>query len=76
MSFTAATGRAAALRRWAYEPDRAVATQAAYAARMRRYFDKVDPDRVLSTAEREYRARALQRSDMILLAQRRRSTAR
>jgi hypothetical protein len=37
-------------------------------ARLEKYRNKVDPDRVLDPAERERRARALLRADMIMLA--------
>ena len=72
MSFNSATATAAALTRWAFEPDRASATQAARDGRRRRYLDRVDPDRTLPEAERERRADMLIRADMIRLAQRRR----
>lgn len=38
--------------RWANEPDRSAATQAARDAMYRKFEDQVDPDRVLSPEER------------------------
>lgn len=42
--------------RWAHEVDRNAATRPAREAFERRFLDEVDPDRSLSTAERERRA--------------------
>jgi hypothetical protein len=76
MSFNSATARAAALRRWAFESDRSNATQAARDGRFKKYQDQVDPDGVLSPSERQQRAQALMRSDMIMLSQRRAKSPR
>jgi hypothetical protein len=65
------TGTEAALRRWAYEPDRVAATQAARDARRARYAALVDPNGQLDRAERERRIDNLIRADMIALARRR-----
>jgi hypothetical protein len=68
MPFTKATARAYALRRWAIEPDHDAAMARANEGRMRKYYDRVDPRRELDPVERERRALALRRADMILLA--------
>jgi hypothetical protein len=73
MTYSTSTGRAAALTRWALEPDRARATQAARDGRRRRYADRVDPDRAMTDLERDRRIDALVRADMITLAARRRA---
>ena len=59
---TAAERRAwasvAANERWAKEPDRAAATQAARDAFIQKFYDQVDPDRALPPEERHKRAMA------------------
>lgn len=54
--------------RWAKEPDRRAATQAARDAQLRRLEDEVDPDRVLDAAERERRVANLRSAQMTRLA--------
>jgi hypothetical protein len=76
MPFNKATARAYALRRWATEPDRVAALEKARQGRMRRYYERVDPDGTLDPAERERRAQALLRADMILLAHKREEARR
>jgi hypothetical protein len=71
--FDSATGRAAALARWAYEPDPAAATAPATAGFLARFEREVDPDNVLTPAERELRARRLMRAHMIQLSRRSRA---
>lgn len=65
------TGRAAALRRWAMEPDPAAATEKARGAFMRRFERQADPDGVMPPAERARRAEMLMRAHMIGLARKR-----
>ena len=69
--FDHSTGTEAACRRWAFEPNRAAATQAARAAWRQRYAVKVDPDGRLDEADRERRIDSLIRADMLALARRR-----
>lgn len=71
MTFDRSTGTEAACRRWAYEPDRAAATQAARDAQRARYARRIDPDFVLEEAELERRIDLLIRADMIAMARRR-----
>lgn len=71
MTFSSSTARAAALRRWAFVTDRSSATRAAREGLAKKYETIVDPHSVLTDAERIQRAQRLQRSDMILLAQKR-----
>lgn len=52
----------AANTRWSKEGDRTAATQAARDALQRRFEDQVDPDRVLSDAERAKRAESARRA--------------
>lgn len=70
--FDSSTGRAAALDRWAREPDRVAATAGARAAFLARFERIVDPDRQLPADEREARARRAMRAYMIRLARKRR----
>ena len=70
--FDSARGRAAALVRWAYE-DPTTASDRAREANLRRFERAVDPENLLSPAERETRARRLMRAHMIRLAQRSRA---
>lgn len=67
--FDSARGRAAALTRWALEPDPKAATAKGTAGFLRRFERIVDPDEQLSPVEREVRARRLLRAHMIQLAQ-------
>lgn len=71
--FDSETGRAAALSRWAHEPNPAAATAPAAAGFLRRFERLVDPDDQLTPAERDRRARRLMTSHMILLARRSRA---
>jgi hypothetical protein len=70
--FDTSTGRAAALSRWAMEPDRTAATRKARAAFLRRFERLVDPDGVMPDHERHERAEQLMRAHMIRLARKRR----
>lgn len=54
--------------RWAFEPDRTAATQAARTAFMQRFERQVDPDGLLSPAERARRAENLRRAHFARLA--------
>lgn len=67
---TSGEARAAALDRWATEPDRLVATSAGRSAFLRSFEDKVDPDGLLTDAERKIRAEAALRAHMTRLAER------
>jgi hypothetical protein len=69
--YTSSTGREAALRRWAFTPDRTAATSPAREAIRTRYERRVDPDGTMHPDERARRADALLRADMIALARRR-----
>jgi hypothetical protein len=71
VKFDPSTGTEAALRRWAFEPDRRAATQAARDAQRRRYAVQVDPDGVLDEDDRDRRIDNLIRADMISMARRR-----
>lgn len=75
MTFDTAAARAAALTRWALEPDRSAATKAARDGRRARYAQRVDPLGRLSVRERESRIDALIRADMILMARRRKTAS-
>lgn len=52
----------AANSRWAKESDRTAATQAARDGFLRRFEDEVDPERVLSPAERSRRAESARKA--------------
>lgn len=71
--FNSATGTAAALTRWAHEPDPTAATEPARRGFLARFEDQVDPDRALPAEEREVRARRLMRAHMIQIAQKSRT---
>jgi hypothetical protein len=71
MTFTRQSARAAALTRWALEPDRVAATQAARDGRRAQYARRVDPFNRLPLRDRESRIDALIRADMIRMAERR-----
>ena len=49
-------GKIAAYTRWAHEPDRSAATAAARKAQLDRFEQQVDPDGILTPAERAKRA--------------------
>jgi hypothetical protein len=70
--FDPATGRAAALSRWAMEPDRTAATRKAREGFLRRFERLVDPDGTMPDHERHERAERLMRAHMIRLARKRR----
>jgi len=53
-----AWAQTAAYERWARESDRSAATQAARDAFIQRFYDEVDPERVLPDEERHKRAMA------------------
>jgi hypothetical protein len=67
------TGRAAALRRWAFTDDPVEATAKLRAGFLARFEREVDPDNQLAPDEREKRARRLMRAHMIDLARRSRA---
>lgn len=69
--FTSQTGREAALRRWAREPDPTSATRAARAAFLARFEREVDPEGLLPVHDRQRRAERLLRAHMSELARRR-----
>jgi hypothetical protein len=60
--------RLAAHARWAKEPDRSAATQAARDGLARKFEDQVDPDRVLTAEERAMRAESARRAHFQRLA--------
>ena len=64
-----AAAKVASNTRWAHEPDRRAATQAARDGLQRRFEDEVDPDRVLDPAERARRAESAKRAHFTRLAQ-------
>ncbi len=63
--------RIAAHTRWAHEQDRTAATARARAAFQDRFEREVDPDRTLTAAERERRARSARSAHYTRLAARR-----
>lgn len=64
--------KVAANTRWAFEPDRAKATAAGTSAFLAKFEQQVDPDGVLSAAERTKRARNLLSAHMTRIRARRR----
>jgi hypothetical protein len=60
----AARGRLGAHTRWAREPDRAAATEAARRGLMSKFEREVDPDGSLSPQERAFRAAHAQQAHM------------
>ncbi len=60
--------RVAAHSSWAATPDRAARTQKARDAFNKRFDDEVDPDRILSSAERAIRAEHARRAHYLRLA--------
>lgn len=71
MTYDETSGRSAALRRWAFEPDPKSATAKARAAFRARFERQVDPDGTMPVDERERRADQLMRAHMIDLARKR-----
>lgn len=65
------SGRSAALRRWAFEPDPQAATAKARAGFLARFERQVDPDGTMPVEERQRRAEQLMRAHMIDLARKR-----
>jgi hypothetical protein len=66
--FDSASGREAALTRWAFEEDPVAATAPARRGFADRFAREVDPDGLLPAAERERRADRLMRAYMSRLA--------
>jgi uncharacterized membrane protein len=64
-----AAAKVASNTRWAHEPDRRAATQAARDGLQRRFEDHVDPERVLDPVERARRAESAKRAHFTRLAQ-------
>jgi len=62
MSDRSQIARIAANERWAREPDRSAATQAARDGMARKFEDQVDPDRTLPPEERAKRADSARRA--------------
>lgn len=60
--------QAAAATRWGYCADRTAATQPAREGLRARFAREVDPDRTLSSAEREYRVDQLLRAHMLRMS--------
>lgn len=60
--------RIASNTRWAHEPDRVAATQAARDAQQRAFEDQVDPGRVMDPAERARRVASLKSAHYTRLA--------
>lgn len=68
MSDRTQIAKIAANTRWANESDRSAATQPARDGLARKFEDQVDPDRVLSPAERAMRAESARRAHFQRLA--------
>lgn len=71
--FDSSTARAAALERWAREPDPVTATQSARDGFLARFERQIDPDGKLDPADRRARAERLRRAYMIRLARKSRA---
>ena len=65
-----AAAKVASNTRWAMEPDRRAATQAARDAQLRKFEDLVDPERVLDPKERARRAESAKSAHYTRLARR------
>lgn len=68
MSDRSQIAKIAANTRWANEPDRSSATQAARDGMARKFVDQVDPDRVLPADERARRAESARKAHYQRLA--------
>lgn len=63
-----AAAKVASNTRWAHEPDRRAATQAARDAQLRKFEDAVDPERLLAPEERARRVESAKRAHFTRLA--------